>query len=166
MTFDEILERLSNLDNAAEEIPLEVWEQTATDLEQKVDAIKVVLDRLALEATRLEEAAEEFKGAARAITRNADRLADRVRWTMEAREVDKLPGKLYRLRLQASAPSVVTDREATEMDISIWGEDLVRKKTTWSWDKKALLEKLKEGIQVPWAHIKTSKHIRFDVKKG
>lgn len=79
-----------------------------------------------------------------------DRLRDYLRFNMEATGITKITSPLFTITLAKGRAVAVVDNESAIPD------EFVRVKTTVSPDKAAILAALKEGVEVPGAHIATS----------
>lgn len=80
-----------------------------------------------------------------------DRLKDYLRYNMEATGTTKITSPLFTITLAKGRDVVVVDDESALPD------EYVRVKTTISPEKAAILSAIKEGVDVPGAHIEKSK---------
>jgi len=84
------------------------------------------------------------------------RLKDYLRDNMEATGTTKITSPLFTITLAEGRDMAIVDDESALPD------DYVRVKTTISPDKAAILSALKEGVDVPGAHLaKTTSSVRI-----
>ncbi len=164
MTLEEILARLSDLDNAQVNVEFDP-ENIAGELNEKVDAIKIVLDRLQGESARLRVCAEEFARAAKTVENNAERLKEYVLYAMQQNGFEKLPGKLWRLQVQKAAPALVTEYSPTA-ETMLEMPSFVERKVGYSWNKEQIKEHLKAGGEFRYGSLRDSYYVRSYVNKG
>jgi hypothetical protein len=163
-TLETILARLSDLDNAQVDVEFDPAEVVG-ELAQKVDAIKTVIDRLEKESERLDEAATSFAMASSAVKNNAKRLRNYVQYSMQSHGFEKLPGTLWRMQLQNSAPALKTTKDP-DAENAVYMPEFVRRKVIYSWDKDAIKESLAKGASFEYGSLVESKQLRFYVQKG
>lgn len=167
-TLGALLEHMNDLDAAAEPLPPEAFAIAAEELAGKVDRIKTVVERLTQEEARLRENAADLLRAAQAVKNNCQSLKERVAWTMEQANFQKLPGEKWRLDLMNNAPSVEVDREATALEAEAYPEFVAVEKS-YKWNREALKEALQQEdapSSFSFARLKFGKHIRFFVRKS
>jgi hypothetical protein len=80
-----------------------------------------------------------------------DRLREYLRYNMEATGINKITSPLFTITLAAGRDVACVSDESALPD------DFVRVKTTIAPDKVAILAALKDGVDVPGAHIEKSK---------
>lgn len=163
-TLADLLLALNDLDQAPS-ISFDPKELT-DDLADKVDAIKTVMDRLEKEAERLDAEAGRFLKASAGCRANAGRLEEYVRWTMEQLNFERLPGRLYSLRLQKSGKAFKPDRQPTAEDM-VAMPHLVRRSTSYAWEANEIKATLQNGGIFPYGRlVDGKKQIKFDIRKG
>ena len=133
------------------------------DLEQKVDAYAEVQTKLAAEALRLADIANEFQEEAKAAEARLKKFNQRLLYVLETNELEKLPGTRWQLATRLNRESVVIDGEPTEFDAELYPE-LVKIKREWS--KTAIKAAINEGNDVKFARLVRTKRIEFKVRKG
>lgn len=166
MTLTEILEKLSNLDNAGDEIVPEDAAQVTGDLADKVDAIRAVYDRLGSESERLRSVAAELTRAAQGVDRNAERLFSYVLFAMRAQGFEKLPGRIFRVQIQKAAPRLEIDRQPSAGDFLSLGENVVNRTVSYAWRTDAIKKQIAEGGTFEHGRLKQGEYLRFYVNKG
>ncbi len=162
MTLEEYLAALSSLDDAPALMPPGELLGSVAD---KVDKIKTVVDRLEMEASRLDDYADKFKAASRACAAHAERLQEHVLHTMTTHGFEKLPGNAWRMQVQAAPVAVVESRPAGAEDM-ITAPDLVRRTVSYAWNKDAIKQKLLANEKIEGMSLRESKYVRFYVNKG
>lgn len=162
MTLTELLAALSNLDEA----PAVEFDPTQIvgDLKDKVDAIKKVLVRLELEHGRLLGLQCEIGKAAGQVGRNIDRLEDYLAFAMRSQGFDKLPGTMWRVQFQNSAPALEVERDATADDL-IETPALVSRTVKYAWKKDEIKSYIAAGNTFQHGKIVQGQHLRFYINK-
>lgn len=164
MNLDEYLAALSDLDRAAEMDPQEISD-TIEGLKNKIDAIYKVRDRLEMESKRLTKDAALLLKSADAVERHHKRLTDYVCRTMVNHEFEQVPGRLWRVAVQNSPMSLVTDRDPGPEDM-LETPQYVRRKVFYSWEKDLIKDRLLAGEKFKDMKLIQGKHIRFYPNKG
>lgn len=142
-------------------------EKVIGELEGKVDAIKWRRDAWLAEAKMIDE---EWicQLAKRSVSlKNAvKRLEGYVQTQLVTRELPGLQGKMFRVQVQKSTPSVEVPHNAGPLDFLNYPK-YVRQDITYAWNKETLKDDLTAGeVPVPNACIKQGQHIRFYPAKG
>lgn len=163
MNLMELLAALSDLDDAAEiEIdPAEI----VGDIADKVDAIKKVLDRLEMEATRLSVLSDMIKQSAQHVDRNRKRLEEWVRFSMRSQGFERVPGNLFTAQLKRTAPKLVVDQEPTAV-IAFAMPDFVRRAVSYTWRKDDIKKAMANGVKFEYGRLQESHSLSFPVRKG
>jgi len=139
----------------------EIDEQTFTDtmasvegdITVKADNCAAVMRALELEADAFRFEEQRLAERRKAIEANRERLRRYVEFELKNANIDKVRGARFYLTLQMNPPKVVVSDEEKIPD-DFWREsDPVL-------DKKALLEALKAGTDVPGASMVQEKSLR------
>ncbi len=162
MNLTELLAALSNLDEAGE-VEFDP-QQVVGELKDKVDAIHKVLGRLKAEQNRLMEEAEKIAAAGRDMQRQHFRLTEYLAFAMRSQGFDKLPGQMWRVQFQKSAPSVQIDREPAPDDF-IANPAFVNRTVRYSWIKDEIKAYIARGNEFPDAKIVQGQYLKFYVNK-
>lgn len=140
-TLSSILTAMQMFDEAIV-IDFDSAEVVAGDLKDKVDAIKVVIDRLEFQAEWCRQKADPFMKSAYALERNVKRLREYVLYQMQQGEFDTLPGNTYRAQLQNNPPSLeLTQPECSALDYQRY-PNYVKQIRFYEWDKTAIKDAL------------------------
>ena len=162
-TLATILDKLQTIDS---DLAPEEFDPAAVvgDLRDKVDAIKWRLDQWEQESEALEGWIRMLQARKVAIDGKNKKLKEYVAYEMSQKGFETLPGHMVRIDLQErTAVSTHTQADATAY---LSHPEFVRQKTVYEWDKVALQEALKSGIQLSFAYIESRKFVRFYTKKG
>ena len=168
-SFREILDKFKAMDDIAEEDfnPAIL----VGDLKDKVDAIKWRIDKWESEADTLQtEWIDPILAKKKAILKKVESIKEYCRFYMKQHEFDKLPGNAFEMRMQKIAPKVAVTVEA-DANLSLTYPALVKRCTTYAWDKAALRDHLKEaengeGERFIYASLQENTCLRFYTKKG
>ncbi len=162
LSLAQILEALTRIDNLNEaEFDPAVL---AENLQDKVDAIYTVYDRLNSEASRLDKIAADFFKAANVAWKAADRLKDYVLWNMQQQNFQKLPGNVFSFIVMPNNPKVIVEKNPTPEDFLKYSA-VVKRDTVYSWDKKQLSSLIKDGAKFPFAKLETGQRVEFKIRK-
>lgn len=130
-------------------------------LPSKVDGYKYVIEDLQSEAELWKKRAETFNKVAESFSDYSQKMKDSILAACVAMEVTELKGNEFTWKVIASKPRVIIENE----DIIPSGHKEVVQiiKTR----KDSILEDLKQGLEVPGAHLEQSNHVRVypNVKK-
>lgn len=158
--------------------------QVVGDLKDKVDAIKVVLDRLKFQETWCRQRAAPFLSAAQSCKSNHDRLKEYVAFTMSANGFEELPGATQRIKMQRSPPSLAfTQPEANVVDFVKYPTYVTMHRSYYTWNtsevETALKDKMAQQLDdetmktirefsdpsIPFAKLTFGSHPRFYLNK-
>ena len=113
MKLTEMLQTVATLDEQALEIP----EELALDLKDKVDSYVSVMDRLELDAEHYRKLSAYFREKAKARENELERFKDYTKRSMEAFSWDELKGNLRKLKLvNQKRFSILRDANATDYE--------------------------------------------------
>lgn len=118
-------------------------------IEEKIEATIIVSRQLEADAETCKAEAKRLNERAAAFQRNADACKERVRLAMENTGKDKIKRQLFTITRVAGRPVCAIDDEKA------LPADYVRVKETRSPDKRALLDALKAGQEIPGCHLAT-----------
>jgi len=153
--YQAIEDKLATVDNAEDAQSVTTMLDGVTSaIEDKLLAIARVVKNLDAEADAIK--AEEKRLAERrgAIENNVRRLKDYAQEHMEQSGIDHAKDDLFTVALQNSPPSVQVDNE------SAIPEDYWRHPAP-SVDKRALLDALKSGEDIPGVSLRQSRSLRI-----
>ncbi len=159
-SLGQMLEALRDLDN--DMLP-EMFDPAAIigDIREKVDAIKWRLDKWKHEAEMIDEDyIQPLRAKRESILQKHRKLVDYVNSEMVRLEVEKIPGNMFRVQLQASPKSLIV-KEPADAKMFLNYSEYVLQKTTYDWNKEALREALDAGESLTFAELKEGKYIRF-----
>jgi len=122
----------------------------------KVDNIKQIIDMMNDEAARFKRYEAEMKKRSQLCLRGAERLEGYVLRSLEAHNTTFEVGNLWTAKIR-EAKYVKVDREPTFVDALEYPSVV---KTTYSWDKRAIKDTLKE-TELPYAKMETSRALVF-----
>lgn len=138
---------------------MEVWlNEISTNLMDKVDGYKVVLDDLETESTRLKERAKGFQDAARSIDGIQAQIKDRMKAAMTIMGVDEVSGQDYRFKLSRVKPALVIVQDELP-------ESYLMEVRTLVPDKDRLRADLETGGFIPGARFEQNVALRAYVNK-
>lgn len=157
--LSEILSKLRTIDD---DLAPEDFDPAALvgDLRDKVDAIKWRIDTWEAAAAKTQDWIDLLEARKKSLNGKVERLESYVKIEMIKNEFESLPGHVLKLKLQNNAPKVVVDAEANAQNFIAYPE-IVKQKVTYDWDKKTMLQAMKEGHQYPFAKLEVGKQIRF-----
>lgn len=162
ISLDDLLLRLLHAeDGLTQELDLE---SLGVQLREKVDSVKLVLDRLQAEEQWLTGQLDEIVDRRTAVRNNASRLRGYCASVMTQHGYERMPGEKWRCQLQAAKPTVVFDRDPGPLDLQA-DPELVEMVRSYKWRKDLAEERLNAGLPVPLAHLKQSKYVKFYPKK-
>jgi len=125
-----------------------------TNLPQKADGYKFVVDDLENEAALWKSRANQFQNVAKAFEKYADNMKARILNACAQMEVTEIEGENYRWKLQKAKPSVIIEDETK---IPSGHKEVVQ---TIKIRKDSILEDLKSGIPVSGAKLEESLYVR------
>jgi hypothetical protein len=162
-TFAAILALIEDADEGME-TPVDLAELGEL-VRDKIDAIKLVDDRLKAHAKLLDERIDQIAKARDAVLANRQRLLAYVARQMQERGFKKVPGVQWRAQLvPASQAKLILSRDASARDF-IDCPALVEQERVYRWNKEALRQKLDAGEKVEFARLERSSHVRFFTNK-
>ncbi len=164
-TLGQMLQLLTESDEALVSLTPAQLEQLGAQLAQKVDAYKYVEEKMEAEIARLDSRIKAFQKAKKSLVGAYDRLKDLLAHHMDTKGFPRLPGVDYVACLGHST-SVRLRREYPTAADAVSLPEFVR--VSYAWDKKAISDALKaesptaadvaELVSAPW--------VTFDVNKG
>lgn len=164
-TLRELLEKFKFIDD---DLPPEDFkpEELVGDIRDKVDSIKFKLDEWRAKADAIKkEWVSKLQVKAQSLEKKADRLELYVYEQMVHHNFETLPGTLVRIDLQNSPSSVEIEMPANP-DMYLQYSNYMAAETDYRWDKKAIKAALEAGKELPWAHLRQNRHVRFYPRKG
>jgi Gp157 protein len=115
------------------------------ELRDDVDGLHMVERRMEVTAEWLRAYAQPLIDKAKAVENNRERTRDYIVESMEAQNVTKFPGKMFKVELQpASQPSLII-RDAQPGDVAAW-PNLAKCERKYVWDTKAVKSALAAGL--------------------
>lgn len=119
-------------------------------LEDKIDSVHVILERMEATVTHLKDMAKPFTAKASAIENSRKRLREYVAYNMRSSGFQTLPGKNYKAFLNTGPETLVlnVEREPTAKDYSDHA-GFVEMNISFSWNKTAIFVAHSEGKEVP-----------------
>jgi hypothetical protein len=148
--FMEVMDLASDAD-----IPAQALKDTLDGIEgmfnDKAIRIVHVIANSDSDIAAIDEEIKRLSARKKSISNGKERLKDYLRDNMEATGINKIPCPLFTITLAKGRDIAVVD------DIDKLDCDLLRVKTTIDPDKVEILKRLKEGEDVPGAHLEKSK---------
>lgn len=129
----------------------ETLDAQSSQLEDKIEATIIVAKQLDADAEACKAEAKRLSERARAFERNAQACRDRVLWAMESTGREKIKRQLFTITRARPRPVLAVDDEA------LIPQKYIVEKISRSPDKKALLDALKSGDELPGVHLGESK---------
>lgn len=160
-TLTDITRRLVELIEVAEENAGELTDDLLSalnlveaELLEKVDKTLFVRDKLLTVSDLYKFRAQKLADHSKALENRAKRIAEWVKYNMEAAKIAKLSTEHYSMvAIQKNPPSVEIDETVFEQNKGL--EHLWR--VVWTPDKTAVKEELKKGTELPGARLVTDK---------
>lgn len=162
-TLSELSTALIALD---EEMDAEAFDPAALvgELKDKVDSIKFKIDEWEAQAKNLKENwLEPLTARHNMLLKKADKLREYCAYVLKRDELEMLPGKAFALKLRKSQ-AVEVDTNPGPME-ALEYMDFVNTKIAYTWNKKALAERLKSNQTLSFARLVTNYSAQFVVKK-
>jgi hypothetical protein len=133
------------------DIPAEAIKDTLDGMvglfnEKAVNVVHVILNADS-DIAALDTEIKRLSARKSAIQNGQDRLREYLRWNMEATDISKISCPLFTITLAKGRDVAIVEDESALPD------EFVRVKTTIAPDKVAILAALKEGQDIPGAHI-------------
>lgn len=122
------------------------------ELREKLDSYGYVLDGLKLRKDYALDRLKQWDKIASNCETAIENIKSRMKLALERLDIPEVHGGEYSFRLQANPPSVIVDDEAKVPEEFKSTEVKVITKV----DKKAILDALKDGRDVPGAHAERS----------
>lgn len=129
---------------------LDTIEAIGGTFEEKAKAVIAVARNRESDVAAIDAEIERLKKRKTAINNQANRLYEYLRENMEATGIKKISCPLFSITLADGREFARIDDESRLPD------ELMRVKTEISPDKVEILKRLKDGIEVPGAHIERS----------
>lgn len=155
-TFQELMRQIATIDDA-QEIKVDV-EALVGNLRDKVDSIQHVASQLEAMEQYFKAKAEPYLAAAKSAARERKALRDHCAYVMQAENFERVPGIDWRMQLQDSPMSIEYVRAPTAQD---WKDNPQYVRLVREWNKEAIANALKAGLQLPFAVAHKGKHVRF-----
>lgn len=129
---------------------LDTLEAIGGTFEEKAKAVVSVALNRESDVAAIDAEIDRLKARKAAINNQASRLYEYLRENMEATGIKKISCPLFSITLAEGMELACIDDESKLPD------ELMRVKTEIAPDKVAILKRLKEGVEVPGAHIERS----------
>lgn len=126
------------------------------DFDEQAEAISRVYRDLGGEADKVQAEADRLRDIARTLRNRADRLKSYLHDVMLELDVDRCGSKGHGARLQKSPPSV---EFADDFDVNVLPSPMRR--VTVTPDKRAILDALAQGEEVPGVRRVQKRHLRW-----
>lgn len=164
-SFHQLLLSLQTADEAMETVDLDAQLDLLEAGKIKVDNYKYILDKLELQAEYLHLKEQEYAAAKTSVKKNIERLKKHLLFALQSNDFEKFTGHQYVVRQAKSAPSLELKASEPTLNHAIKYPNFVR--TSYDWDKKALINALKAGDSSAEliADIKHTVYIKFTVNK-
>lgn len=131
------------------------------DIKDKVDAIKWKMDDWQYKSDMIwDQYITPLQRKINSMLGKMDRLKAYIESEMKRLDVEKIPGKLFRIQLQNS-PKSLTVRVPADAHMYLNYPDMVVQNTSYNWDKEKIRSHIEAGETFTFAELKQSKHIRF-----
>lgn len=137
-----------------EDVLIETLEQIEEDIEDKADSYAKLMKNLAAEAEGLKKEEERLYARRKAKENAVSRMKKSLQDSMEATGKTKFKTELFSFGIQANQPSVILDKEVSELPEEF-------QKVTVEANKTAIKEALKKGEKFDFAHLEESASLRI-----
>ena len=137
-----------------EDFLIETLEQINEDIEIKADGYAKIMKNYAAEAEALKKEEERLYARRKAKENAVSRMKKSLQESMEATGKTKFKTELFSFGIQNNAPSVVLDKEVSELPEEY-------QKITVEANKTAIKEALKKGERFDFAHLEESASLRI-----
>lgn len=146
-TLSQVLAVLANSEDALEQFDPEV---VVGNVEDKVDAIHHVLEKMKATTAHLKDMAKPLTEKARAIDNARERLREYVVFSMKKAQFENLPGKAYKASLRSGHHKVLieSEREPTPQDATKH-KAFVKTVVSFEWDHEAIEAAHAKGEELP-----------------
>lgn len=166
-TLSELLAALNQADEAMEDLDLPPTETIITDLGEKVDSYKYVLDKIDGEIDRISNMIAGFQATKKTLQNKKERLRSLMAYNMDQQGFRKLPGQSWQATLTKKQALVV--RPIAEPDSRLFAKypEVIDRK--YSWKKRELakyIESHPESDLAPMGQQETRLSVTFRPKKG
>jgi hypothetical protein len=160
-TFNDLLTQLSALDNGLDETAEINYEQVFGDIKDKVDAIKLILDKWDGEAENLTENwLKPIKAKISALELKREKLKEYVKFCMEHEDISALNGHAFRLQIQKSPKKIIYKFVPDAQTFQAFPY-FVQVSAVYQFDKDKIKNAIKEGMTLPFVDVEEGSHIRF-----
>lgn len=123
-------------------------------IEEKLNSTAIIIKTLEAQAKALKDEENRLAKRRKSYENNASRLKDYARQALESTGKAKVTGNTFTLRMQNNPPSAFITNE-----LAIAAHYLIEQQPTI--DKKAMLDDLKNGIDVEGAELQQKKSLRI-----
>ena len=137
-----------------EDVLIETLEQIEEDIEDKADSYAKLMKNLTAEAEGLKKEEERLYARRKAKENAVSRMKKSLQDSMEATGKTKFKTELFSFNIQANQPSVILDKEVSELPEEF-------QKVTVEANKTAIKEALKKGERFDFAHLEESASLRI-----
>lgn len=164
---DTLKELLHKLDHIEDDLPPDEFDpaKVVGDVKDKVDAIKWRIDSWVAEADKIEdEWIKPLKSRQDSLRKKAESLKAYLHSQMSEHGYEKLPGHMFRAVLQKSSPAVEIPEEPGPTHMLAY-PDYVVQNVSYRWNKDAVREALQNGLELSFARLRHSRHLRFFTAK-
>lgn len=124
----------------------------------KIDAYKVVMERLEAESEYWKLKASQYSSMARSLQALSDKLNDSIKGAMKAMNLTEIAGNDYRFKLAAVKPSL-------KLDVDKLDKTYLTVVQTTVPDKERIRAALQEGAEITGASLETSVSLRSYLNK-
>jgi hypothetical protein len=129
------------------------------NLEVKTDSYKCVIDRLEAGIKQLDERADEFYRASKAMHNIVERMKFNIKQAMCMRNLTEIKGKSYRFKLANAQPRlIITNSECLP-------DEYIRQTVVTETNKEKLKEDLKLGKTITGAALEPAYSLRAYINK-
>jgi len=156
---------LSNAEANGGEINLELesyLDEIKSEIANKPDHYKFVLERLTATSEELAKQADEFSRAAQALDRTAKRIKDRIKEAMDLLGTKEISGYKWTFKLGKAQPRLVID----EQELRAHAPNFLLTHTTQVPDKERIKALLLDGAVIPGATLEYGDALRSSINKG
>lgn len=165
-TLGQMLYLLNATDQGLEELQPDKLKELFSDLSDKVDSYKYMLEKFDMEVARLKNRIAEYQSTKKTLENNRKALLDLMKYHMEEKGFQKLPGNDYVASLvKRRDAQVKTLQSPSAADYRKWPAFVKRE---YSWSVSSLKEAIKqdpEGFKSFGEVVETS-YLTFKVRKG
>lgn len=169
MNFENLLFRLNELSEVAEEISQQDFEKLVGDVADKIDSIRFVLSHFEAESDRLKKIIDEFAKAKKTVDNSFERLKGYVIYSMKNNNMPYLEGEKFTVKLTQSEATETKGECDEKTYLKFLKQNISVVKKSFQWDKteiKRLLKSDQADLVKDIAEIKINNSVKFSPKKG